>query len=229
MGLEAALQRLSGATVQDLLSEEFVADAVRLAGLYYDPRFLEGVHLYGDDVEWMRSDKSHGLWQIPTQLAPFLVELAGRKVKTFLDVGTFNGWTLTFIAAYLQRFGLERALALDRWNLLDPACEDLWAAHGLDIEYLAFDSEEVRDRALARYKKAEKPFDLAFIDADHSHEGVRADVKVYAPLAKALAFHDVNDVFCPGVAGMWAEIAGGVEFTHHSRGLKVMGLGLVTL
>ena len=60
------------------------------------------------------------------------------------------------------------------------------------------------------------PYDLVFIDGDHSPAGVRADWQNYGPMARLVAFHDIDaehGKLTParladyGVHQLWTELA----------------------
>jgi predicted O-methyltransferase YrrM len=64
------------------------------------------------------------------------------------------------------------------------------------------------------------PFDLIFIDADHSYGAVRRDWEIYGPMGRAVAFHDINGDgvhdkhtgAAIGVPVLWREL--GNRFQH---------------
>jgi len=61
---------------------------------------------------------------------------------------------------------------------------------------------------------AHPAFDLCFIDADHSYEGVRADYIAMAPSCRVIMHHDIQDVTCLSIAGY----SGGVPlFWQHLK------------
>src|SRR6185436_16718285 len=73
---------------------------------YLPPPYHE---VYGDDVRHMNFH-GDGLFQIPRQFARFLVLVSAHSPRTFLEIGTNNGWSACVAAAYLSRFNPEFAL-----------------------------------------------------------------------------------------------------------------------
>jgi predicted O-methyltransferase YrrM len=77
------------------------------------------------------------------------------------------------------------------------------------------------------------PLDVAFIDGDHSYDGVRLDLQLILRFARPgtiVIFHDI--VACPGVAQMWVEsitrrvLAPLAEYVAEDRPLGI-GVGTV--
>ena len=86
---------------------------------------------------------------------------------------------------------------------------------------------------------AGRSFDLCLIDGDHSLAAVSADFDQVGRRSKMCAFHDINDAIVEsypghdgGVPCFWRRLkAQGQnlefhEFVSHTRGSRVMGLGL---
>jgi cephalosporin hydroxylase len=75
---------------------------------------------------------------------------------------------------------------------------------------------------------SEQEWDVIFIDADHSYEGVKADYENYAPLAKMLVgFHDIaHDIghYNDGPRRLWDELKGSEKISHdgNSRGIGII-------
>lgn len=87
-----------------------------------------------------------------------------------------------------------------------------------------------RSPAAIEWARKLGPFELVFIDGDHSEEGVTRDWENYGPLAtRFVAFHDVASTWpCSRV---WPEIARGrptVTFVDRSvKESRRMGIGVV--
>lgn len=217
------IQTIAMAPIDELRDPSKVAMLIRSVGLHFD---LRGS--YGSDNAFMNW-KGEGLWQIPAQLAGCLVELSKHKIHSFIEIGTSKGWTSTFITAYLLRFNPDLKTVT-----VDPVPQfTLYprVSRQLPLEYAAGKtSEDFRQR----------PFDLAFIDGDHSYPWLVKDYENVGKNARIVMFHDINDNFVSsktenegGVRRFWqelrqseAETAAFHEFLDHTDDANFMGVGL---
>lgn len=80
------------------------------------------------------------------------------------------------------------------------------------------------------------PYDLVFIDGDHRSEGVRADWENYGPMARMVAFHDIdaaNGKLEPerlalyGVHELWAELKQRYRHAEIIGRERGMGIGVL--
>lgn len=167
----------------------------------------------------------------PEELAVLLSHFVGRS--SVLEVGSCFGHTLKFLAAVAapkakirsidlgvlpDEAGIFAGLDVKPW-LLDAV--NALKARGHDAAVWFGDSHA--DCAVD-WAKAWAPFDLVFIDGDHSYDGVKADWENYGPMGKVVAFHDIAHP-AHGVGKFWAEIKDRHKTTSCVR--SGMGVGIV--
>lgn len=154
--------------------------------------------------------------QVPEEFERLLEHAKGKKL--ILEIGTCQGGTLyhfmqvaddnaVFVSIDMPggRFGGE---------LGQPEPEEMnsWLKPNQKLHILRGDSHdpfvkrEVREIIKRRY------FDFAFIDGDHTYEGVKQDYEMYQTMVRGvIAFHDIlhhpnhPDV---GVDRFWKELTG---------------------
>lgn len=155
--------------------------------------------------------------QNPAELQEFIGLVRRENVRRYLEIGCKHGGSLWHIGSSLPRGSTIVAVDLphgDRsFKDSEPhlrACVRELVARGFDAHLIIGDSTDAsvidRVRALA-------PFDLCFIDANHTEKYVRADWASYGPLARIVAFHDIDHVKQPAppkmpieVFKVWAEL-----------------------
>lgn len=220
--LAAAPDGILAASPEELRDVDRLTHLVAAAGLACDPRRLYGA----DEVHCNRI--ARGLWQIPRQLARFLVLLSGRDIRTVLEVGTFTGDTFAVVMAYVSRFNPGAVgITVDIADARPPRAVAAGRFSGRFARGTAADF-------------AGQAFDLCMTDADHSYAAVRADYDAVGAGARLCMFHDINDRLVEewpgndgGVPRFWRELkarrpAGALrEFCGHSESRPVMGIGVV--
>ena len=187
-------------------------------------------HVYGNDVKYMMDEKKIGLWQIPRQISSYLIKLVSfGNINTLLEIGTCSGATTTVMAIYLQRFGLKAIDTVNIVNELPEGLTILWNRLNLPINTIIIGD--------INSKLQFQRYDTIFIDGDHRYEYVKKDYENYKNKTYLLAFHDINDIYSPGVRQLWDEIKQNkdnnnnnddeiYEFTYHSHNDELMGIGL---
>uniref|UniRef100_A0A6C0BEI3 Methyltransferase n=1 Tax=viral metagenome TaxID=1070528 RepID=A0A6C0BEI3_9ZZZZ len=228
--LQEALIWISTANIDDLRNIDTLSYWIGHAGLFFDSRKSPHdplVSIYGDDVKYMLDSTGKGMWQTPCQLSPFLITLSYKNIKTYLDIGTLTGWTITFIAAYLKRFGLEAVDAIDIDQFCNSETQDIWQQFEIPINYIVCKSSDIE-------KNISDMYDFIFIDGNHEYANVKEDFQRYGQRTCMMAFHDINDHFCTGVVRLWNEIKlvyrstySFTEFIDHPNKYMLMGIGLV--
>lgn len=210
--LVLGLRTIQQCGLQELTSVDFLVDVISSIGLFYDPR-----NIYGTPGNEFMNDED-GLWQIPRQLAEFLVAVHEFPITSYLEVGVFKGYTIHFINAYLRRFNPTlQSLGID---------PNSFCTIGRNWEYRLSTSDDL----------AGQYFDLVFIDGDHSYDWVKRDWENVGRWARLCAFHDVNDHYVEeelggGVVKFWKELQAGPgnfrSFLYHPQNERIMGIGLV--
>ena len=160
-----------------------------------------------------------------------------KGAKSVLEIGSRFGYTLVDLAHVMDGKGTVVSVDLpdaEGWNddLSAQAIKHLRAnveqikREGYDAHLFEGDS---KDPEIIEKVKALGPFDVVFIDGDHTYEGVKADWLSYGHLGKMVIFHDIRKPEPPewmgmGVYKLWDELNGTDKFI--APGSK-MGIGRI--
>jgi hypothetical protein len=167
------------------------------------------------------------IWQYPVQFAKYLAHAATLQVHSYLELGIRHGGSFVATVEILNRFfPLESAIGVDvipcpsmaEYTTLNPRAE-----------FCCLNTQSGDFRALiARVA----PIDLVFIDSHHEETACRREFYAVRESANMVAFHDVLNVNCPGVATVWNEVKSFdkfqcFEYTDQYAGFEpCMGIGL---
>lgn len=153
----------------------------------------------------------------------WLAELMKReRFQSLLEIGSRDGGSLNALAKALPKGAVIRSIDIKVLSTLTSTVEALRIG-GFDAACFQADSRspEAHGFALSR-----APYDLVFIDGDHSLECASSDWLMYGDMAKFVAFHDISDGFY-GVKKLWADICE----KYNTRQISVcetrMGIGVV--
>lgn len=136
-------------------------------------------------------------FQEPEEIYPALGFLKERKPASYLELGSACGISLQLA---MEAFGPAckyRAIDLmDREAERDRLLEVLnaYRGAGYDLELLQAASQQT---ATVQWAEKHGPYDVVFIDADHTFRASLADVLNYAPLLNedgVLMLHDVDQL-----------------------------------
>jgi hypothetical protein len=194
------------------LKQDIIND-ILLSKLFIDDRG----NIYGPQYEPYLS-YSTGLWQNPEEFASLIEWFADKKIRTFLNIGTFNGVSFKIISKYLKTYNPNaECISIDPIDHKPEKVDGLIYYDKTSFDYLRM------------------PFDLVFIDGDHRYDSVKEDFNHVGKFAKYCVFHDIRDKYigamsCGGVVRFWEEIK--FKYRHHEFVCgenKVMGIGLLEI
>ncbi len=189
-----AIRQFLGAPAEKLHDLEWVCQVVRSVGLaaLHPPE-----EIYADEADLMNASHQ-GITQYPREFARWLVLLGGQPVRSYLEIGCYNGATACLAAAYLHRLnpGLRAVTAdITPWFFFHPLVRDL-----IPLEYHA---------GKTSYDFRGESFDAVFIDGDHSFPWALADFRNAGEAARICGIHDVKSRFfleneaLGGVTAVW--------------------------
>ncbi len=202
--LLAGLDELATAPLACLRNAEWLAGAIRRTGLCGE---ADG---YSPEDRAACLGKQEGIFQRPAEMAAFLVSMAGERIASYLEVGAWAGWNAAFTTTYLRRFVPDlTAMTIDPAPRFDPGWPLVAARTGL------------RHFAITSRSLAGRPFDLVFIDADHSYAAVEEDYANVGRHARICAFHDIQDQWvkgqhpCGGSVAFWESVRQDKKHVEH--------------
>lgn len=185
-----------------------------------DPRFAamrDKVRAAGtDSLSYFGNGYTHegGLYlqQNPDEFAALALLLKDTAPigGAYLEIGSASGGAAVFLH---REVGFSRVLSIDDGNHPRATAQ---AVHFGQIECLTRytgDSHSDDVRIFLRDTLVE-PIDVAFIDGDHSYEGVTKDIELVLPFARRgalIVLHDI--VACEGVKQAWVNLLGSAR-TH---------------
>jgi predicted O-methyltransferase YrrM len=171
------------------------------------------------------------------EIEEFLNLLNSESVRSYLEIGISHGFTFRYVGNGLP-VGAQM-VGVDYHGVWTPHLRktmDLLNERGQGAEIVWGDStdpdvvEKVRKRG---------PYDCVLIDGDHSYETVALDWSNYGPMARMVAFHDIDAEHSPKWSGKKFRNRFGVprffnELKHKYRHVKIisktqpgMGIGVV--
>lgn len=161
-----------------------------------------------DSLEHFQNGYTHegglGLQQHPDEFAALCLFLRGRgPFRSYLEIGTGSGGQCL---ALFREVGFERGVVLDDGQHARASEQEGNLGQIPDLRRFVGDSHSDAAREFLEHNLS-GPLDLAFIDGDHSHDGVLADIELALRFARPgtqLVFHDT--IASPGVEAAWTEL-----------------------
>ncbi|MES2395658.1 MAG: class I SAM-dependent methyltransferase [Bacteroidota bacterium] len=189
--------------------------------------------------DYFHAKKTGGLklQQVPEEYAELLLALKGYGAESYLSLGVGNGGSFAMECFFMQK-SLTNAIEID--NLAYGAQIGQNEKEILDFIEIARPFMN-KDCNLQFYKQTTDvyfnqlsktaKFDVIFIDADHSYEGVKKDYDNslnHINKGGLIIFHDVNSDACPGIKRIWSDVKKQYrhwEFIHS----KTCGIGVIQI
>jgi hypothetical protein len=223
----AAIDRMQRASEEELRSIAFLDEWVCSVGLGnlhpVEESYVDRAHLVNGSHQ--------GIVQYPIEFARWLHLLGGHEVRSYLEIGCYNGATASLATAYLHRLNPNvRAVTVDLfpWFLFHDLVRER-----IPLEYaMRKTSFDFRGEV----------FDAVFIDGDHTFPWAWADYQNVGRAARICGLHDVmsrayyENEEVGGVTAVWELIKqreGGPgivfeEISDHPRELFGIGVRLRT-
>ena len=187
-----------------------------------------------DSMAYFRNGYTHEgglcLQQNPdefTSLCLFLMER--RPLRHYMEIGSASGGACFFLQQHLE---FESLLCLDDGNHPRAPEQD---RHFSKIENLTRFHGDSHSEAARKFltDHVTESLDVAFIDGDHSYEGVKLDIELTLPFCHSgtlLIMHDT--VACEGVQRVWKELVDSDEAQAEAEFIGVdvpLGIGIASV
>ena len=178
--------------IKSLRNSEVVANLIRAFGIVQ----WSSPGVFGDDEIFKNATEDMaGIYQTPDQTGKALVYLSQFEIKSYIEIGVFQGGNFLFMSEYLRRFNPEiLCTGIDPTGFLNPEIRDIIETD-LRLSHKHLTSDDIKGQA----------FDLCFIDGDHTAEWVRKDWENVGRFAKICMIHDIQETTCPEIVEFWNE------------------------
>jgi len=192
------IERINDVPLARLVELKVLQELISRSGLHASGG---GGNPESEDYEWPRSldafvGKGLQIWQYPTQFSKYLVFLSQFSIKSHLEIGVAYGGTFVFSAEYLRR--LNPALSSYCIDVVSPSLLIEHYSRKRNFVYITAKSSD-----LFKHIDPQTNFDLAFVDGDHSREGVMRDFELIQNKTGIIAFHDIVNFKTKGAIEAW--------------------------
>ena len=216
---------------------------------YLYERFKFTEEYKNEVVEFLRHTTNveiggHQLWdgyrthlmQSPWELSDFIFALkkhekdTGKKLKRFLEVGFASGANNTILHKF---FNFENIVGID---LFTSSLDGFNLNANMIRKNLVLISGDSTANRTLKLTESLGPFDLIFIDANHTYDYVKQDFENYVKYLDkggVIAFHDIDCPDWPGINKFWNELKmtekyNMTEFVCRDYRLQ-FGIGMITM
>lgn len=233
MGLHKTIRKLARRRRQRRrLAEVLTIDSIRSK----HPDFecvVEQVRASGtDSLSHFQNGYTHegGLYlqQNPDEFASLCLLLSAYKpLRSYLEIGSASGGACLFL---YRRFEFERVLCIDDGRHPRAPEQDRLLGQIPNCRRFLGDSHGEAARRFLQHAVSGNKLDLAFIDGDHSYEGVMQDVELTLAFCRSpslMVFHDT--IACDDVERAWIELARGKRLKPIAEfvgDVKPLGIGV---
>lgn len=146
-------------------------------------------------------------------------------VRRYLEIGSNVGDTFYAVLANAPKGSLGVSIDLDT-NLVRHTAQEL-VNLGSKVYLIPGDSKDPASISEARKLG---PYDVVFIDGDHTYEGVKADWDNYHQLAPVVVIHDVmgrDNEFTKDVYRFWQELKTDKKYLEINLSNYQLGYGVI--
>lgn len=122
------------------------------------------------------------------ELDAFIELMKRENIGSYLEIGSRWGGSFWRVMMTLPKGSRGTSVDLMPNTDLDN-CMSALTARGYQVRFIAGDSTDPR---IVMTASRDAPYDLCLIDGNHTEPYVRKDWKNYGPMARIVAFHDIN-------------------------------------
>jgi hypothetical protein len=150
------------------------------------------------------------IFQDPCELATLSCWIKMLKVKKYLEIGVASGGLMHYFinVLKLKAYGID----IKEPIMVDKELVYIGGSHASETVEWAEDNG---------------PYDMVFIDADHSYEAVKKDWDLYSHMAtKMVVLHDIAHATLPGPSKLFNQISSWSKLKIITPGQSV-GIGIL--